>query len=292
VATGVWGWNQVSPNFSKSFQNIDQFLAAGRKSGAVGMMNTLWTDDAQELLRATWPGMAYGGAAAWQSQPIDHSTFFSQYARLLYPSQVAADVAPALEALDTSEQALEEVLGRDTMLTFWSNPFDPAWLAKETAHVADLHQARLRAEDAEEHLVKALAAGGDPLTLSSLRFESRFLDYAGQKFQMAPELEDMWTKLGPTRPSDQLWWNNWGSMVIYPDHSHLADLEDGITELRRQYQAEWLAEYAPYRLDSALGRWDMEYRFWAAMQARLQDFSDSSRDGSPLPKLETFVPKN
>jgi hexosaminidase len=178
------------------------------------------------------------------------------------------------------------------MIAMWCNPFDPARMQKETTHLADLRQARLLAEDAEEHLDRALEAGADPLTLSSLRFGSRLLDYAAQKFQTVPELEEMWTKLGPKRPVDQLWWNNWASMVIYPDHSRLADLEDTITELRSQYRAEWTAEYLPYRLDSALGHWDMEYQFWASIQARLLDFSESSHEGEPLPKLESFVPRN
>jgi hypothetical protein len=158
--------------------------------------------------------------------------------------------------------------------------------------MADLRQVRLLAEDAEEHLDRALAAGADPLTLSSLRFGGRLLDYAGQRFQTVPELEEMWTKLGPKRPPDELWWNNWSSMVIYPDHSRLADLEDTITELRGQYRAEWMAEYSSYRLDSALAHWDMEYQFWGLMQARLLDFSESSHEGDPLPRLESFVLRN
>lgn len=292
MATGVTNWNQISPSFTRSFQNIDEFLAAGRKSGALGMMNTIWTDDAQELVRQTWPGMAYGAAAAWQSQPMDQSAFFSEYSRLMYPANAAADVARALQDLDRSEQALENVFGRETMLVLWRNPFDPARMEKEAAHMADLRQVRLLAEDAEEHLDRALAAGADPLTLSSLRFGARLLDYAGQRFQTVPELQEMWTKLGPKRPSDEVWWNNWSSMVIYPDHSRLADLEDTITELRAQYRAEWLAEYTPYRLDSALAHWDMEYQFWESIQARLFDFSESSHEGDPLPKLESFVPRN
>ncbi len=292
IATGVWGWNQVSPNFTMSFENIDQFLAAGRKSGALGMMNTIWTDDAQALVRQTWPGMAYGAAAAWQTQPMDRAGFFSQYSRLMYPAKVAADVARALEDLDGSERALEKLLENESMIAMWRNPFDPVLMQKEKAHLNDLSQARLLAEDAEERLDRALAAGGDPITLSSLRFGGRLLDYAAQKFQTVPELEEMWTKLGPKHPAGQLWWNNWSSMVIYPDHSRLADLEDSITELRGQYRAEWMAEYVPYRLESALGRWDMEYQFWMSMQAHLLDFSESSHDGDPLPKLETFAPRN
>ena len=292
IATGVTNWNQISPSFTRSFQNIDEFLAAGRKSGALGMMNTIWTDDAQELVRQTWPGMAYGAAAAWQSQPMDQSAFFSEYSRHMYPANVAPDLAHALLDLDRSEQALENVLGGETMIALWRNPFDPALREKAAARVADLRQVRLLAEDAEERLDRALAAGADPLTLSSLRFGARLLDYAGQRFQTVPELEEMWTKLGPKRPPDELWWNNWSSMVIYPDHSRLADLEDTITELRGQYRAEWMAEYSPYRLDSALAHWDMEYQFWASIQARLLDFSESSREGDPLPRLESFVLPN
>ena len=291
IATGVTAWNQVSPNYSMSFQNIDQFIVAGRKSGALGMMNTIWTDDAQMLMRPTWPGMAYGAAAAWQSQPMDQGTFFRDYSRLMYPASVASEVAQALENLDRSEQALEKVLGGETMIVLWRNPFDPALRKAATAHLADLREARLRAEDAEEHLDRALAAGADPLTLSSLRFCSRLLDYAGQKFQTVPELEELWRKLGPKRPPSELWWNNWSSMVTYPDHSLLADLKDAITDLRHQYQSEWLSEYSPYRLDSALGNWDAEYQYWRLLQARLLDFSESSHEGDPLPPLESFAPR-
>jgi len=253
------------------------------------MMNTIWTDDAQMLIRPTWPGMAYGAAAAWQSQPMNQRTFFPEYSRLMYPADAAREVTRALEDLDHSEQALEKALGAQTMPTLWRNPFDPGLLKAATVHLADLREARLQAEDAEEHLDLAQAAGADPLTLSSLRFGSRLLDYAGQKFQTVPELQEMWRKLGPKRPPNELWWNNWSSMVIYPDHSFLADLKDTITSLRRQYQSEWHSEYSPYRLDSALGNWDAEYQYWRSFQARLLDFSESSHEGDPLPPLESFA---
>jgi hypothetical protein len=69
------------------------------------------------------------------------------------------------------------------MIDLWCNPFDPVLLKAAPAHLADLREARLQAEGAEEDLDRALAAGADPLTLSSPRFGSRLLDYAGQRFQ-------------------------------------------------------------------------------------------------------------
>jgi len=292
IATGVTSWNQIAPDFARSFENIDTFLAAGRKSGSMGIINTIWTDDGQMLMRMAWPGMAYGAAASWQSTPIDHQGFFPEYARLMYPPKVAPEVATALADLTGSELAIQKSIGDDSMLVLWANPFAPSVYKKCSANQEALKRTRLLAEDAMEHLDRALAMGGDPVTIGNLLFGAELLDYAGQKFQTAPELDAMWRRLGPKRPKDEVWWNEWNSQVSYQDHSRLVDLMDAITELRKSYQSEWLAEYTPYRLDSALVRWDAEADFWRKLQVRLDSFSNRSREGDALPALETLVPKD
>lgn len=289
IAPGVTCYHQIMPDNARSFDNIDTFLAAGRESGAMGLINTLWTDDAQNLMRMAWPALAYGAAAPWQSAPIDHQAFFSDYARLMYGPTVAPEVTAALKDLTESELDLQKVLGEDNMLVLWSDPFSPANRKRTTGHLADLRETRLKAEAAEEHLDEALSRGGDPLTLESLRFGSQLLDYAGQKFQTAPELEALWKRLGARRPNDDLWWNEWDSQVTYPDHSRLFDLMDAITGLRSTYQQEWLAEYTPYRLGTALGRWDDEYLHLKHLQERLQQFSETSHAGAPLPALNDLA---
>jgi hypothetical protein len=171
----------------------------------------------------------------------------------------------------------------------WTDPFAAAMLQKCATHREELRKTRLLAEDAEEHLVPAVRAGGDSTTLNSLLVVSRMLDYAGQRFQTAPELEDMWRKLGAKRPAEEVWWNEWNSQVTYQDHSRLVDLMDAVTELRDAYRSEWLAEYTPYRLASALGRWDAEYEYWRRLQARLETFSQTSHEGETLPSLESLT---
>jgi hypothetical protein len=99
----------------------------------------------------------------------------------------------------------------------------------------------------------------------------------------------LWHRLGPRRPNDELWLNVWYSQVRDPDHSRLFDLMDAITDLRSTYRREWLAEYTPYRLDSALGHWDAEYQYWRRFQERLKQFSESSHEGEPLPSLEDLA---
>ncbi|HXJ93568.1 MAG TPA: hypothetical protein VMT20_11870 [Terriglobia bacterium] len=78
--------------------------------------------------------------------------------------------------------------------------------------------------------------------------------------------------------------------MTYQDHSRIVDLMDAITGLREEYRQEWLAEYTPYRLASALGRWDAEYEFWRQFQARLTAFSNSSKEGDTLPPLSSLAP--
>ena len=289
IATGVTCWNTVMPDYERSFANIDTFLAAGRKSGTMGLMNTLWTDDAQNLMRTAWPGLAYGAGAAWQTAPMDHQAFLSDYSQLMYPPTVAPEVTAALKDLTESELDLQKALGDETMLAMWTDPYFPPLLKQTTEHLADLRNTRLKAEDAEEHLDEAFSRGGDPVTLESLWFGSKLLDYAGQKFQTAPELEAMWQRLGPHRPNDDLWWNEWGSQTTYPDHSRLFDLMDTITGLQSIYRREWLAEYTPYRMGTALGRFDKEYQSWLRFQEKLQEFSEGTKEGATLPPLSSLA---
>ena len=50
--------------------------------------------------------------------------------------------------------------------------------------------------------------------------------------------------------------------MTHYDHLGVMDLMDRITDLKTAYRTEWLLEYTPYRLGSALGRWDSEYQYW------------------------------
>jgi hexosaminidase len=289
VQPGVTSWLQIAPDFDTSFENIDTFIAAGRKSNALGVINSLWADDGQLLLRASLPGMAYGAAAAWQSAATDRQHFFADYARLMYPASVSGDVATSLERLSQAETELQRVLGEATQSAMWEDPFALPYFKTLAQNQAHLRQARLLAEEAETHLYHALASGADSTSLNSLLVASRLLDYAAQKFQTPPELIDLWTRIGKTRPDSDKWWNEWESQVVYQDHSRIVDLMDAITELRPLYRAEWLEQYAPYRLASALGRWDAEYEYWRRFQQRLQQFSDSSHEGDVLPPLEKLA---
>jgi len=288
VATGVNNWNEVAPDFATAFENIDTFLAAGRKSHAIGLMNTVWTDDAQNLIRMSWPAIAYGAIAPWQSEPMNKAGFFAEYASVMYTPAVAPEAAAGMEKLASAETTLQKILGQDSMLAMWADPFSATAVANSKAHREDLRQTRLLAEDAETHFFKALATGGDTVTLASLLFASRLIDYAGMKFQNGLEVTEKWQSLGAHPTEDQLW-QLFASDVAYQSHGRLTDQMDGITELREIYRRLWLNEYTAYRLPSALGRWDAEYEYWRRLQSNCQEFIRSFKAGQPLPSFESIA---
>jgi hypothetical protein len=288
VTTGVNSWDEIYPDYNLTFANIDTFLAAGKKANALGMINTIWTDDNQMLMRLSWPGLAYGAAAAWQTTPVIRAAFFSDYAAQLYAPRTAGEVSMALTKLSASETLLQHAIGHDTMTELWENPFDPSILKRSEEYKDDLRKSRILAEEAQEHLYRAATFTKNSDRLNELLFAGQLLDYAGMKFLYSAEIAEQWQALG-LHPSHQRLDDEFLADVASEMHGKLKDLMDEITGLQPQYQEAWLVQYTPYRLKTALGRWNAEYEFWRKMQARLQSFSENYHKGSPLPTFQSIV---
>ena len=288
VAPGVNAWSEIAPDLNLTFNNIDTMLAAGRRAGALGMVNTIWSDDVQALKHPMLPGIAYGAAAAWQDHSVDRAHFFGTVAGLLYQPAAAEKVAAAWAALAESETALQQVLGQDTMNALWRDPFDPRLLEQARSHADDLRRSRLKAESAEEDLVAAIGAGAEASQLEGLLVESRLLDYAGMKFQYAVEIQDAWKQLGQYPSREQLD-NDFDNLIVSQLHGKIPDLMEAITELKPQYRQAWLDEYTSYRMAVALGRWDAEYEFWRQLQARLYVVLDSYDAKRGLPEWKEIL---
>ncbi len=292
VAPGVNGWSEIAPDYALTFDNIDTFVAAGRKSGALGVINTIWSDDVQMMKRPAFPGMAYGAAAAWQEKPVDRKEFFASYAHIEYPATAAASVGDALEEMAESETALQVLLGQDTMYALWQSPFpgSPHTKGADAQQQAKaLRESRLMAERAEENFLKAESQGVDAAAMQSFVVESRLLDYAGLKYQYGREIVDAWKALGSHPEPDRLD-NDFDNIVISQQHGKLPDMMETITELKPQYADAWKYEYTTYRLAAALGRWDAEYEYWRRLQTNMQRVLEVYDPGKGLPTFESLLP--
>jgi hypothetical protein len=287
VTSGVSSWEEVAPDFDTTFENIDTLLAAGAKSHALGLVNTVWTDDGQMLMQMSWPGMAYGAIASWQSHPVNRSDFFTEYSRQLYSAPVAPEVADAFRELNAAEQSLQAAVSQQTMSAMWMDPFTPRIMERVKKHREDLHQCRLHAEKAEEDIYRA-QSGGMVEGLSTLLVGARMLDYSGMRYLYALEIADSWATLPPHPTKGQLA-DVLSQGISSQVHSRTADLMDAIAQLQEHYKRAWLTQYTDYRLYTALGRWNAEYECWRRLQAQFKNLLFEFHDHDGVPSLEELA---
>jgi hexosaminidase len=290
-APGVWNWNEVFPDYHKTFKNINGLLGTGKKYNTLGILNTGWTDSAQTIYRMSLPGLAMSGIAGWQSGPIDAASYFDEYCRQMHPAAIAAEVAPALEELSSAEQIFTKALGGPTIHQLWMDPLEPSRLELLQNNRDELRKARLLAESAQVRLHRALRMQGDPTTLKSFLLAARIFDYLGMKNLYAVEWAGYFSKL-KSNPDPELVSFYLRTQIAAQDHGMLADLMDLLTELREQYREAWLEESTSYRLGTALARWDAECEYWRSMQARIPQIVRAYKQGDPFPSIDILRPSH
>ncbi len=173
VAPGASNWNEIYPDLASSYANVARFVGEAKGAhGMLGMFMTVWHDDGETLFEATWPAVAYAAATAWQSKPVDDSTWNSTFARAFFGSDDSG-YGGDISALEAMPRALRTTPSDPPDYVFWHDPFDPA--LQERAKTLDLAGVRERAERVLAHLwslhppLHAEAAG--VMKLAAMRYD-------------------------------------------------------------------------------------------------------------------------
>ena len=88
VAPGVSCWGNVWPNMSTAVPNISNYVRDGAALGTMGMLNTAWVDDGENLGAYNWHGYLWGAECSWNP------------ARLLAGEEAHRDLAQRSQAFD------------------------------------------------------------------------------------------------------------------------------------------------------------------------------------------------
>jgi len=79
---GTSSWNSLFPRWPQSMANIHGFAAAGKRNGALGLLNTDWGDGGHyNFMEYSWPGYLFGAEQAW-NVGADTRSFAKRFCRL------------------------------------------------------------------------------------------------------------------------------------------------------------------------------------------------------------------
>jgi hexosaminidase len=286
VQSALINWNWVYPVFEISFKNTDLLLKVGRQYKAIGFINSGWTDDTQTIMRMSWPDLAYGSAASWQSGPVDREKFFHDYTRTQYPEDLAILVEKALRSLTEAESLIRQAVG-NTDPALFANPFTKRSLEKIGKSGDDLRKGRLVSEVAQIQLREALKYNMDTITLYAMLTGAKSLDYLALKYIYAGEIADLWSQLEEAEDKDEM--RRWMHMeVSFKYHTRTSDMLDAVIELKEMYEKAWRNEYNDFRLGVGLGKYDLEFQYWLKMQRRMDEIRSYYQAGEKLPDLESL----
>lgn len=285
VQSASINWHWFYPAFEVSFQNVDLLIKAGRKYNAVGYIQSGWTDDPQTLMRLSWPDMAYGSIASWQSEPINQTSFFQKYTKIIYPASLASTVEKAHSALMRSESLVRKAVGQ-TDNALWDDPFSVKSLKMYESNKENLQKGRLAAEEAQIYLRDALKSGIDTTSLFTMLVGAKELDLLAMKYLYAGSIAEMHKKYSKKRDLKEFRMIM-GEITAYY-HSKTVDLFDAIVETKEMFRQAWLNEYTSFRLGIPMAKFDMELQYWFKVQKRL-DTLRNYKDNEELPNLQSLL---
>lgn len=283
IQPAVSGWGHIYPDAGYTYDNIDLCLQAGVKHHALGFIHSVWTDPVEPFVRASWLFMAYGCIGAWQGEVPDKKNFTEMYSRVMYP-QIAGEMQKAFDHLAASNASLDKCLGnntngmpRGTIIESRSNPFLPYYLKNTGEHAADFRNARKSSEAAQAELITALAkcSPKDTAFIHSMIVTARLMAYAATRFLWAKTVCDRWNESMLVRKKNDFVAYD----LAYPCHGLLVDVMDEAGELKTAYSEAWRSEYMPYRLNTMLGRFDVEYGLWQKLFLKVVSYRIENKSG-------------
>lgn len=259
VCPGVSCWSQIFPRYSNAVVNIRNYVRDGARFGALGMLNTTWDDDGENLFHWNFYGTNWGAQCAWRPTNSEIEAYDAAYAQVSYG---AADdkITRAIRLLsDCDRNALTQ---GNSDSAFWVRPFR----ALATSFDSVIRLATDLCDKTTEAMNLLAAAKAEVRTdaedLDYLLFAARRLHTIGRSqvlylwsARMYGEALAAFPDTRPTRDALDFACASAEEMVVT------------LEELRDEYQRLWLLENRPWWLKEMRGRYD-------AMLGDLNAYSD------------------
>jgi len=181
VCPGTAGWNHVVNDLNAAELNIRRYAAAGKKHGAVGLLNTDWGDEGHvNLLAGAWHPIALGAAMSWNTNAPSPDVFDRAFASLFLGDSSGELVA-----------ALRSVAAATDLRRNWPEFCKPLTetVPRDVLSDEDLVKWRSVSASTAEQLAGYRAGDdADSRDISELTVACRLAALLGERFEISREL--------------------------------------------------------------------------------------------------------
>jgi hypothetical protein len=281
---------RIDPDNGNNLITIQQFVAAGQRLGATGMLNTVWADGGEGIFEQDWYSILFGAAASWQPGVSSITDFERSYGPIFH-NDASGSINQAQMELKQAHETLAKagLYAKNTL--FWEDPWNTQG-QRDTAKIMPVvHDLRLHAENAIILIEKARQQKSirNIDTLDAIELGARRFDFIGQKFQQARAIAEEYNAMYAMR-------NDKSSHERIMDHSYdisgvegqCQDLRDGYGLIRDLFQTAWLRENRSYWLDNVLAEYDLNLQLWIRRGRELRAAADGFDATGELPSPQSL----
>jgi len=266
VCPGVNNWRRVLPHFSAAATNIHNFVRDGAKHGTIGMLNTSWDDDGENLNGPNWYGFAWGTECAWNGSKTSLEDFNRRIGAVLV-GEPGEEFGKAIAML--SDPRVCGMMNRK----FWEATkglirLEDEASAKEGLEIVGIAKGQLEA-------CRTRATADADLTDSLLFGVRRMEHYFQTQIDRAAAAKRYEQALNAEGVEAVAHLN----VVI----GTVMRIAKGYRELRENWIKLWRRENKPHGLDVSLARYDQAIERCEDLIAKLKEAGKAAEEGKPLP---------
>lgn len=248
VCPGVSCWSQIFPQYENAVVNIQNYVRDGAKFGAIGMLNTTWDDDGENLFTWNFYGTNWGGACAWRPADSSLAAYDDAFAPVMYGTRDDR-ITKAIKLL--SACAHNPLTQHNMDGAFWVRPFTvlattyDSVMKQSDALCQTTGEARALLARAKEN-AKLDAGDLDYLDFAAARLQ--FIGRARQlQFTSAKAYSDALLSYPDPKPA---------ATALAQAREGAEEMVQTITTLRAEYERLWLLENRPWWLKQMRGKYD------------------------------------
>ena len=265
VCPGVSNWAWIWPDHRTAVVNISNYVRDGARHGAMGMLNTTWGDDGEQLFSYTWYPQVWAGEVSWLPATPPEAKDAGEFRKR--SEEVRGE---RLSAFDRAFPGVFYGLGDDSLTqamwkladlrkvpfteglndtAFWRDPF----LLPHANVQAGKRNAETLAQDAQDIIASFRAAKSSARCnadgLDFAIFAARRAGFLGRRVVTRISNAEAFGETLPARKGE-------AAAALREALSRLESLRKEVEDLRAEYVRLWGLENRPGWLATVLKRYD------------------------------------